>query len=297
MKPTGRSVPLADAVSGSSDRSENGTDKNFEQAREAEQCGSPLRSLDVKVVVVSPGIDESDDAFKVTARSLDECAIPYASATKSDALVHVVDPTLDESGGLLLVRAGVRFLREPSSEDFVSPVTGEHYLFSDYPEDWFPLASSPKPRACEQLLFLDRSALTYLPQADISLGELLTTGYLHLQSGGQQFIWREPLIRALTSQRESDALIVTDIDEDSQRWGYLGVWSQAPPSGTKENISNRNKTQALRRLTSRRELLRALMIRFKLVVLVKKEPYYRFRKRVGAVMLQVPVLRRFVQTG
>ena len=251
----------------------------------------------MKVIVVSSSVNESDGGFEVTARSLDECATPYVSAHESDVLDHLVDSPLDESGGLLLVRAGVRFLKKPGSEDFVSPVTGEHYLFSDYPQDWFPVLSSPEPRACEQLLFLDRSAVTCLPHTDLSLGELLTKGYRNLQGGGQQFIWREPLIKTLTSKRENDALTATGIDDDSQRWGYLGIVNQVPSSAAGERVSNRNKTQALRRLTSRRELLRSLMIRFRLVVLVKKEPYYLFRRRVGAVMLQVPVLRRFVQTG
>ena len=251
----------------------------------------------MRVVIVLPSSENAEDAFVVTSRSLDQSATKYVRARESDALDQFVDLTFDDEDGLLLVRAGVHFLRKPVTEDFVSPVTGEYYLFSDYPQDWFPTRSTPRPRACGNLLFLDRSVLKKLPRSELSLGDVLTTGYLQIGAWGDKLIWREPLIRTLTSNREIDALIVTGIDDDLQRWGYLGIVSQVRSSAVMRSISNQDRARALSRLVSRSELLRALAIRFRLVVLVKKEPYFRLRMWVGSVMLRVPVLRRFVQTG
>lgn len=251
----------------------------------------------MRVIIVVPRETDSEVAAGATARSLDECGMDYLTSFDQEALQHALDPAVDASDGLLLVRAGVRFLKKPTTEDFVSPVTGENYLFSGHPEDWFPSLASPEPRACEQLIWLGRSAQVDLSQEGLSLGQILKTGYLHLRGYGQQFIWREPLIRTTTSLREFDALIATGIDEDSQRWGYLGIVNQAPTPAARPSTSSQARARALSRLVPRGELLRALAIRTRLVVLVNKEPYYRSRRWVGSVMLRVPVLRRFVQTG
>jgi len=249
------------------------------------------------MIIVSPDGDDAEAKVDLTARSLAEYRMSSVILHEAATLDRLADLSLGTADGLLLIQAGVYFLRRPNIEDFVSPVTGDHYLFTDYPQDWCPTHSTPNPRACQDVLFLDRAVLESLRWSSLSLSELLASGYVYLGAGGEKFIWREPLVRTLTSNREIDALIATGVDDKSQRWGYLGVRSQVRSPAVAHNISNQDRARALSRLMSRSEIFRALAIRFRLVVLVNKVPYYRLRTWLGAIMLRVPVIRRFVQTG
>lgn len=185
----------------------------------------------------------------------------------------------------LLIRPGVQFLRRPQLCDFVFQATGEPYCFvNDRGQVW---------RQEDSYLFIATESVR--ERFSLNAWRHHSPQLLDRSVERDGRLLRESLVRTISSQAEFDLFLMHGIGREALAWGYLGIQSDMDVETLPEMVPRDIRLRALRRLVGIGTLLHAIVLSFRLNVLIRKRPYFAARRALGRVGLRIPLVRKFVQ--